>query len=101
MKTNRLHSLSNDDKKDMPTLGFRSAWQFGPQGELVESSGKSYMLSVVLGVTFGRGNTVEEILQYLKRSAAADGTHPPGTIYFVKNDDIRSTVRHDMYSRGG
>jgi hypothetical protein len=40
---------------------------------------------------------VDEILQYLKRSAAADGTHPSGTIYFVKNDDVRSTARHDLF----
>ncbi len=81
----------------MPTLGFRSAWQFGPHGELVESQGKSYLLSLALGVTYGRGNTVDEILKYLKRSAAADDTHPRGTIYFVKNDDIRSRVRDELF----
>jgi hypothetical protein len=94
---NRYLRVFNHEKKDVSTLGFHSTWQFGSQGELVESGGKSYMLSTVLGVTAGRGNTVDEILRYLKRSAAADGTHPPGVIYFVKNDDIRSTVRHDMY----
>jgi hypothetical protein len=96
-QSNRYTRLSTAQQKDMPTLGFRSAWQFGPQGELVESEGKSYLLSVVLGVTYGRGNTVDEILQYLKRSAAADGVHPRGTIYLVKNTDVRSTARHDLF----
>jgi hypothetical protein len=97
LRSNRYVRLPEAGQKDMPTLGFRSAWQFGPHGELVESQGRSYLLSTVLGVTYGRGNTVEEILKYLKRSAGADGTHPRGTIYFVKNEDVRSRVRHDLY----
>ena len=54
---------------------------------------------MMLGVTAGRGNSLGEVLNYLRRSAAADGTHPKGTIYYVKNDDIRSKVRHDALSR--
>ena len=97
LRSNRYVRLPEAEQKDMPSLGFRSAWQFGPHGELVESQGRSYLLSTVLGVTYGRGNTAEEILKYLKRSAEADGTHPRGTIYFVKNEDVRSRVRHDLY----
>ena len=48
---------------------------------------------MVLGVTSGRGNTLDEVLAYLRRSAAADNTHPPGTIYYVQNGDVRSKVR--------
>ena len=66
LRSNRYLRLPLEGQKDKPTLGFRSSWQFGPKGELVESEGKSYMLSVVLGVTVGRGNTVEEVLNYLK-----------------------------------
>ena len=44
----------------------------------------------MLGVTSGRGNTVEEVLSYLRRAAAADGTRPRGTIYFMQNGDPRS-----------
>ena len=97
LQSNRYTRLPDARQKDMPTLGFRSAWQFGQHGELVGSQGQSYLLSVVLGVTCGRGNTVDEILQYLKRSAAADGTHPRGTIYFVKNGDVRSEARHELF----
>ncbi len=97
LHANRYIRLPIAEQEDKPTLGFHSAWQFGRRGELVQAQGKSYMLSVMLGVTWGRGNSVEEVLQYLKRSATADGIHPPGTIYFVKNSDIRSTVRHDLF----
>jgi hypothetical protein len=97
LQSNRYTRMPSDEQKEMPTLCFRNSWEFGAKGELLESGGNSYYLSAMLGVTFGRGNSVSEILQYLKRSASADGSHPQGTIYFVKNQDIRSVVRHDHF----
>ena len=73
--------------------GFRSWYGWGPKGELMEAGGSRYMLSTVLGVTDGRGNTVGEILRYLESSPKADGSAPAGTIYFMENSDIRSTTR--------
>ncbi len=87
------------EQKDAPTLSFRSSQQFGPQGELFDNGGRSYLLSTMLGVTAGRGNSVDEVLSYLRRSAKADGTHPRGTIYYVKNNDIRSKTRHRGFLR--
>ena len=81
------------EQDNEPTLGFSSTVSFGPHGERGTGPGRHYMLSMMLGVTSGRGNTRAEVLSYLKRSAAADGTHPRGTIYFVQNGDIRSKVR--------
>jgi hypothetical protein len=75
------------------TVGFRSWYGWGPLGELVEAGGSRYLLSTMLGVTAGRGNSVPEIVRYLTASAAADGTKPPGTIYFVTNSDVRTTTR--------
>ena len=94
---NRYLRKPVEEQKDKPSLGFRSAWQFGPEGELVEKDGASYMLSTMLGATIGRGNTAAEILRYLERSAKADGTHPRGTIYFMENGDIRSLVRDRLF----
>ena len=93
---NRYMRLPIEAQKDKPTLGFRSSWQFGPQGEVVEKNGSSYLLSTMLAVTSG-GNSVAAVLKYLERSAKADGTHPRGTIYFMKNDDVRSTVRDKFF----
>jgi hypothetical protein len=94
---NRYLRKPIEEQKDKPSLGFRSSWKFGPQGQLVEKEGSSYMLSTMLGMTYGRGNTVPEVLNYLQRSVQADGTHPRGTIYFMKNNDIRSTVRDGLF----
>jgi hypothetical protein len=79
--------------------GFRSSYFWTADGTTTKdpSKGQSYLLSTMLGVTTGRGNTVDEVLAYLQRSAAADGTRPRGTIYFMKNNNIRSQTRHNCY----
>ncbi len=52
----------------------------------------------MLGYTDGRGNTVEEAINYLRRAALADGTRPAGTIYLMRIDgEVRSTTRHDIF----
>ena len=51
----------------------------------------------MLGVTRGRGNTVDEVLTYLRRSVMADGTRPNGTIYFMWNKDVRSFARDKCF----
>ena len=94
LKNNFYTRQETPEQNDAPTLGFRSSRSFGPHGELVDSGGASYLLSMILGVTAGRGNTLDEVLAYLRRSASADGTHPGGTVYFVENGDVRSKVRH-------
>lgn len=73
--------------------GFRSdrSWNFG--GEPVDAPAPRYLLSTVLGVSTGRGLSIPAIIENLQRSASADATRPPGTIYYVKNGDIRSVTR--------
>lgn len=70
-----------------PSVGF-SATVDWPAG-----SGARYLLSTMLACTSGRGNSVNEALAYLRRSAGADGTRPQGTIYLLQNGDVRSTTR--------
>jgi hypothetical protein len=46
--------------------------------------GTDYPLpSMMLGYLGARGNTMEEVLNYLEAGAASDTTAPPGTVYFV------------------
>jgi uncharacterized protein (TIGR03790 family) len=78
---------------DEPTRGFRSWYGWNRRGELQEAGGQPYMLSTMLAVTSGRGNSVRQAIDYLTRSAAADGTFPKGTIYFTSTQDKRSTRR--------
>ncbi len=86
-----------DRRPPDPVHGFRSWYGWGNQGELLEAGGQPYMLSTMLAVTSGRGNSVEEAVGYLKRSAGADGTRPPGTIYFTSTSNIRSKEREDEF----
>jgi hypothetical protein len=81
------------DQTSIGSHGFRSWYGWGDKGELDEGGGSRYVLSAVLGITFGRGNSVADVIRYLQRSATADGTFPTGTVYYMDNADIRSTTR--------
>jgi hypothetical protein len=83
----------NIDPASIGSHGFRSWYGWGPKGELLEAGGSTYILSAMLGVTNGRGNSPREIVRYLRESPMADGTFPKGTIYFMENSDIRSNTR--------
>jgi hypothetical protein len=92
--SNNRYMRATEGRTPVPPMhGFRSWYGWGPDGQLLESSGQRFYLSTMLAVTSGRGNSVSEVANYLSRSAAADGTHPPGTIYFMKNDNVRSAPR--------
>ena len=77
-----------------PSVGFRSAYGWSRRGQLTEPGlGRRYMLSTMLAVTSGRGNSVREAIAYLRRSVAADGSAPAGTVYFLQNSNVRSRTR--------
>ncbi len=77
-----------------PPLSFRATMGWSPAGMPVPpNQGLHYLLSTMLACTSGRGTSVEEALNGLRRSAAADGTAPQGTIYYMRNKDVRSTTR--------
>ncbi len=86
-------SLEAGDFAITPTHGFRSTYKWDAKGNPTPSVGPSYLLSTMLAVTSGRGNSVREALECLRRSVSADGTRPAGTIYYMKNANIRSVVR--------
>lgn len=79
------------------TQGFRGWYGWGNDGSLLEAGGTRYLLSVMLGVTAGRGNKPSEVAAYLKSAAKADGTRPEGTIYFMTNADVRTTTRSSVF----
>ena len=96
-RSNGYMRRATSKEKGPTSLAFHSSLLFNRQGEVVPFGGERYFLSVMLAVTAGRGNSVDEVLHYLQRSAEADGTQPKGTIYFVKNDNIRSKVRDGLF----
>jgi tetratricopeptide (TPR) repeat protein len=76
-----------------PTTAFRSQYRWNVRGEHIREAGPQYMLSTVLAVTGGRGNSIAEARAALRRSVAADGSCPPGTIYYMENGDVRARTR--------
>lgn len=106
-----------------PTRAFRSRYSWNPAGlqetnfvkptdkdadakddatakEAAEDEAKPvrrYILSTMLGVTTGRGNTVAEVIAALDRAVEGEASPPNGTFYFMRNNDIRSQVRHGCY----
>ncbi len=89
-----IETLQHKSFETFDSHGFRSSYGWGREGVVPDSPpAPHYLLSTALAVTSGRGNSVPEALDYLRRSAAADGTHPQGTVYFMRNGDIRSTTR--------
>ncbi|MGI9014980.1 MAG: TIGR03790 family protein [Phycisphaerales bacterium] len=78
-----------------PTRGFRAQQGWLRDGEPAPPGQPAmhYMLSTMLAYTAGRGTSVNEAIESLERAAAADGTSPRGTVFFIKNTDVRSTTR--------
>jgi hypothetical protein len=77
-----------------PTMAFRSGYAFKLSGEVVsQEEGISYLLCTMLAHVGPRSNTLGEALESLRRSVGADGSRPEGTVYYMKNKDIRSRVR--------
>lgn len=59
---------------------------------------RRYFIGAMLGYSGERGNTVEETIEMIDRSIAADGTLPMGTFYFMKtNDENRSGPRDPLF----
>ncbi len=90
---NDYFRLPDADGVPASTVGFRGWYGWGDRGELLEAGGNRYLLSVMLGVTAGRGNTAAEVVEYLRAAAGADGTSPRGTFYFMTNGDVRTKAR--------
>lgn len=77
--------------------GFHSWFGWNKDGRLLEAGGEHFFLSTMLGVTSGRGMATADVVRYLTRSVGADYTRPAGTIYYARNDDVRSKTRHESY----
>ncbi len=86
--------FANDDS----AVAFDSsvAW-FGGQPSN-SSSAERYFIGAMLGYTGLRGNTLDELLDMIETSVAADGTQPTSTYFFCETNDIlRSGPRHGYY----
>lgn len=72
------------------------SWRFGDPSTHPEA--ERYLIGAMLGWTGQNGNTLQEVLDTIDRSVAADFTHPVGTAYYMQTTDVaRSSPRHDSY----
>jgi hypothetical protein len=57
-----------------------------------DPAARRYFIGAMLGYTGPNGNTLDEVLDMVDRSVAADGTRPAGTFYFMDNpaDEARN-----------
>lgn len=92
--------------QEQPTVfqqahGFRGryVWRggFQPVKNGSRSSPNRYFLALMLGYTGSRGNSVEEVLHYLRRAAASDASHPDGAVYLLENRNIRAQTRERYF----
>ena len=86
-----IEELKNIPLNVQDAIGFSARTGYNKQGQ----SGQElhYVICTMHGYTGERGNTVEEIINYLTLSAGADGSKPKGTIYYPINGDVRSRTR--------
>ncbi len=97
--------MKQREPRRYPSHGFRTGAVWGqsetPQRASVWDASRlddgGYYLSTLLGYTGVRGNSVPEILSVLETSSELDGTRPGGTVYLMKNSDMRSRGRQLMF----
>jgi hypothetical protein len=109
-----LKRMSGDDRYDTlvermqtmwgafePARGFRSRYAWTRADEpIMPSRGGAldrYYLSVFLAHTGVRGNSIPEVLSYLRASVSSDGSIPNGTVYLMENADVRSSARESYF----
>ena len=92
-----LKRMANPTLLAPPSVAFHRTTAYTDAGRPTLAGGRRYLLSMALGVVGGRGNSPDEARAMLARAAAADGTRPDGTVYFMKNGNVRSTARDRFF----
>ena len=62
-----------------------------------EASLDRYYLATDLAYTGLRGNSLPEVLDYLRTAVASDGRFPDGTVYLMENSDVRAETREGAF----
>lgn len=90
-----VETIAGEIPNRFPAIPFSARETYGingiPLGD--PQQGVRFLLSTALAVTSGRGSTLREAIDNLKRSAAADGTGKPAEFFFSDSNDVRSKTR--------
>jgi hypothetical protein len=84
----------------LPTRGFdaRTFYTSNTLGGSDPNQGISYMLSAVLAVTRDLGVTPIEAKKHLQSSIRSDYSHPKGSFFFTKTEDVRTKTREPNFT---
>ena len=82
--------------------GFRNQYIWtGAESPVIQPAASDslnrYYLSTLLAYTGLRGNSMSEVLNYLRAAVASDGTNPDGTVYLMVNSDVRTRTREPSF----
>lgn len=94
--SNRYYRPAMIGKQLLPTRSFPPGKAWDNQGE-TDEQGSRYLLSIMLAYTSGRGNSLSEVEHYLEQSQRVDGTYPAGSVYFLRNSDVRARTREPYF----
>ncbi|MBM3471917.1 MAG: hypothetical protein FJX75_01425 [Armatimonadetes bacterium] len=85
--------------ESQPAQPFSGATVWDRSGAPTTSAdGRRFVISAMLAYTGGPANTLDEALQCLRTSCAADGSCPAGTIYYmVSSDRARTGPRQAVF----
>ncbi|MFG0327447.1 MAG: hypothetical protein ACF8SC_09315 [Phycisphaerales bacterium JB037] len=91
----RENGYKTNTTLDARRFSSATGWRDG----LPRTDGDRYFIGAQLGYTGERGNTADEVIDMIDRSALADGTRPAGTFYFMETaDNIRSDPRDGLFT---
>ena len=80
------------------TINFDSGTSYLLGAPSLHQNARRYYIGAMLGYLGERGNTIVEVIDMIDRSAAADGTRPAGTFYFMDNQaDPARNVRSPQF----
>ncbi len=98
-----LKSIKEPFWEFSPPIPFSAkvSWALSGLPEKADRSPDAYLLSCMLGASFNdspKGNTEQEILDYLKRSVNADNRRPKGEFAFTSTKDVRCQTRQPNFA---
>lgn len=90
----QVQTVGTGSKTTTTALRHSDSYDISIGGDL---QSHQYYVAGLLGVSDQLGNSVDDIIEGLRRSVTADGTKPAGTIYFEENKDLRSELRESQW----
>ncbi len=94
-----VQRLPDEAYELLPTTGNSSRYRWGPGGIVNNQDGQGlpYLMCTMLGTNWDFGNSEEEIIGYLRSSAAADFSRPSGKFFFSITSDVRTITREPNF----